>query len=60
MPKTLRGRGDAIEGEKVICTARKVIVKKPAKGSSRHRIQRVILEKNVRCVIARPWRYKKK
>lgn len=39
MPRTLRGKGDAIEGERVICTARKVIVKKPAKGSSRHRIQ---------------------
>ena len=51
--------GSAIRGEKIIAQARKIIDKGVTKGSSGHRIQRVDLENNAYCIIAKPLRYLK-
>lgn len=48
---TLDGMGDAIRGEKVVCTCRKVGEPRPFHMTSGHRGRRVILKGNVRCVI---------
>lgn len=40
-----RKKGDAIEGDKILCQARNIIKKKhPVKGTSKHRMQSAILE----------------
>lgn len=54
----LRNRGDAIYGERVIASARKVGKTFIAPGSSKHQIQQIILKKNVFCLIDKAFRIK--
>lgn len=51
-----RGQGDAIEGEQVIAQARAIGKPLVVPGTSSHRIQEVVLKRNVLCVIDRPFR----
>lgn len=54
--QTLRHLGAAVAGEKILAQARKVVRKGLVVGSSGHRIQRLDLEKDALCVIAKPLR----
>lgn len=49
-----REKGAAIHGEKIYARARKIIDKGITAGSSKHRIQRIDLEKDAYAVIAKP------
>jgi len=56
---TYREKGDALEGERIACQARKIINKPPRHGSSSHKIQSMTLESNAYCVIEKSFRLTK-
>lgn len=50
--RTFRTSGDAIEGNKVIAHARKILVSsKKVKGTSKHSLGQVVLQQNCLCVL---------
>lgn len=51
-----REKGDALEGERIACQARKIINKPPRHGSSCHKIQAITLESNAYCIIEKSFR----
>ena len=53
-----RNRGDAIEGERVIAQARQIGKPLIVPGTSKHRIQEVVLRSNVLCVIDKSFQLK--
>ena len=54
---THRAAGDSLQGEHIIAHARTIIKKKrPSSGTSTHKIQEVVLKKNVLCVIEKTFR----
>jgi len=44
-------RGDSIRGERVLCTCRKSLKKQLYRKTDAHRGTRVVLEKDVTCII---------
>jgi hypothetical protein len=52
---TYRNHGDALVGERVVAQARDVTKPYPVPGTSTHKIQELILKRNVLCVIDRPF-----
>ena len=51
-----RSPGDALAGDRVIAEARKIGPTMVVAGTSSHRIQEVVLKRNVLCVLDRPFK----
>jgi hypothetical protein len=51
-----RNHGDALEGERIIGVAREIGPSRVVQGTSTHKIQEVVMRRNVLCVIDRPFR----
>ena len=58
MPTTLRGIGDAIEGERVVCIGHKKTREDVIRRSNSHRGIRIVIERGVRCEIEAPIKLK--
>jgi hypothetical protein len=54
-----REERDAIEGEVISCQARAIGKIRVVRGTSTHRIQRVIIRRNAYCIIDKPIRLRR-